>query len=241
MQYNRIQIRNWRELATPFYGDAVVFDIFRCSTTVQTLLSNKKRETILVSRSLDHLKTLCHDFSIFSELKTSLRCALRFDNSPAEAIQFHQMSDCLVSTTSGTPAMFAAKNFQNVYIGSLANFSALVRLLTNNNERTGNDGQITLLPAADPSGNHVEDELVAEQIAIALDGYATDSEFVRACADQARAKIEASGRVEHLIGKLNTGADDVQICLDIDRYDFVPKVDFSPWCNTPGLARVYRS
>ncbi len=64
MQYNRIQIRNWRELATPFYGDAVVFDIFRCSTTVQTLLSNKKRETILVSRSLDHLKTLCHDFSL---------------------------------------------------------------------------------------------------------------------------------------------------------------------------------
>lgn len=235
MQYERIEIRNWRDLEKNVEGDAVVFDVFRCSTTVQTLLANEQRENVLVSRSLDHLKTLCGDFSIFSELEAQLKCVKRFDNSPAEAIQYKDLNDCLVSTTSGTPAMFAAKKFQNVYIGSLANFSALVKLLTESNDK------ITLLPAADPTGNHVEDELVAEQIAIALDGYSQDQEFVRACAEQARAKIEASGRVEHLSQKLPTGADDMQICLDIDRYDFVPKLDFSPWCNTPGLARVFRN
>ncbi len=234
VQYERIAIQNWRSITDKPQGIAVIFDVFRCSTTVQTLLNQKDRDFVLVSKDLNHLKTLCGEFSIFSELPAKLNCASRFDNSPAKAAEFNESNSCLVSTTSGTPAMFAAKFFQKVLVGSLANFSALVK------ELAAESGKITLLPAADPSGNHVEDSIVAEQIAIAIDGFSDDENFVSACADQARVKIEASGRIEHLTEKLPTGADDMQICLDIDRYDFVPRLDFEPWCNLPGLARVYR-
>lgn len=228
MQYERIAIRNWRELETPAEGIAVIFDVLRCSTTIQSLLSSKPRDHILVSKSLDQLKTISNDFVIFSELTTEVSCAKRFDNSPAAALEFSTPDTCLVATTSGTPAIFAARNFEKVYVGSLANFSALVSHLAKY------EGKISLLPAAKPESPHIEDGVVAEQLAIALDGYSDDATFVNACAQQALAKIESSGRIADI-----QNADDVQICLDIDRYDFVPQVDFQPWCNIPGLAKVF--
>lgn len=232
MRQSDITIRDWRNLPATVSGDAIIFDVFRCSTTLQSLLS-KDCENVMVTQSLDKIKTLCSDFRIFSELPEVVACRKRFDNSPASAeSQIDFSANNLVATTSGTPAIFAARNFDRVFIGSLANFSSIVRLLQNKT------APITLLPAAKPDSTDVEDGIVAEQIAIALDGYATDSAFVRACAEQAKAKIESSGRIQYLEDKLETGVRDMKICMDIDRFDFVPILNFEPWCNIPGLARV---
>jgi phosphosulfolactate phosphohydrolase-like enzyme len=151
-----------------------------------------------------------------------VRCRERFDNSPQEALTRPWPEGCtaLVATTSGTPAMFAAQEFQKVYVGSLVNFSALVAHLSRI------DTPVTLIPAARPGVDHVEDEITAQAMATALGGFANLPDFVRQCAEQAKERVIASGRPDHLARKLATGAPDVKIAMEIDRYADVVALNF---------------
>jgi hypothetical protein len=55
-------------------------------------------------------------------------------------------------------------------------------------------------------------------VATALEGFANLPEFVRGCAERARAAILASPRPEALAKKLEHGREDVGIALEIDRF-----------------------
>ena len=79
------------------------------------------------------------------------------------------------------------------------------------------EGPITLIPAAVPDWQHVEDEIACQAVATALEGFTNLPEFVRECAESARERILASPRPGLLAKKISTGADDVKIALDIDR------------------------
>jgi phosphosulfolactate phosphohydrolase-like enzyme len=126
----------------------------------------------------------------------------------------------LVATTTGTPAMFAAKKFEKVYVGSFVNFSALVAALSSY------EGAITLIPAAVPDWEHVEDEIACQTVATALEGFSNMPEFVRECAESGKARILASPRPSILAGKLVTGVEDVEIALEIDRVSQVLSLRF---------------
>ena len=149
---------------------------FVAPPTLQCLLSHRTDE-VWVARQLDGVKSLAGEFKIFSELPEDLSCRARYDNSPAKALADENQADAqspfLVVTTSGTPAMFAARSFEEVWVGALTNFSSIVQLLSQE-ERS-----ITLIPAAKPSSDDLEDGIVAQEIAIALDGYCMDEQFVR--------------------------------------------------------------
>lgn len=231
MTANRLSIRHWQDSLEPT-GIAVVFDIFRCSTTIHCLQS-KGASPLWIAPSLPVLaeeKELLSTLSIFSELRTEISCRERFDNSPKLALA-HGTRDksALVATTTGTPAMFAARNFKRVYVGSLVSFSALIK------ELMLTDDRITLIPAGFKEARHVEDEIAAQAVATALDGYADIAEFVQGCAEQARAQIIASGRPAELTEKLKaTGAEDVAIAMDIDRFALVPTIQFA----SPILGKV---
>ena len=108
--------------------------------------------------------------------------------------------------------MFAAYKFRKVFVGSFVNFSALVKSLSEF------DGPITLIPAAVPDWQHVEDEIACQSVATALEGFANIPDFVRQCAESGKERILASHRPGHLAGKLTTGTDDVRIALEIDRF-----------------------
>lgn len=125
--------------------------------------------------------------------------------------------------------MFAARNFEEVLVGSLVGFSALIAKLASDPR------DITLIPAAFTHSNHVEDGIVAQAVATALEGYYTHKKFVDGCAEQARAQIHASGRVKFLSERLSTGVTDTTICLDTDRFETVPKIIFG---THPLLAQV---
>lgn len=163
------------------------------------------------------------EMRVFSELSQPVECRERYDNSPLEAITRPWSSEIpsLVATTTGTPAMFAAKNFEAVYVGSLVNFSALVAHLSSLNK------SITLIPATFPEAKHVEDEITAQAMATALEGFANMPDFVRQCAGHAKEQIIASGRPAFLSQKLATGADDVRLSMEIDRYSSVLKINFA--------------
>lgn len=220
-----LSIRHWQDPLT-HEGVAVVFDIFRCSTTIHCLKS-KQSDPLFVARSLPALAaeadpSFLKQLRVFSELRTEVFCRERYDNSPKLALEKSQSGEgALISTTTGTPAMFAAQKFRRVYVGSLVSFSALIRELAELRE------SITLIPAAFKDSGHVEDQIAAQAVATALSGYCDMPDFVRGCAEEACQQIRASGRVEQLSQKLvATGREDINIALDIDRFDFVPYLQF---------------
>jgi phosphosulfolactate phosphohydrolase-like enzyme len=210
-----LSIRSWLEPFPSAEGAAVVFDIFRCSTTIHCL-AHQGRGPLFVAPSLKEVAedARVRPMRVFSELSQPVECGERFDNSPKHALgsPWPQGAPALVATTTGTPAMFAARKFERVFVGSLVNFSALVRALTEYG------GPITLIPAAIPEWQHVEDEIACQAVATALEGFANLPEFVSECAQAARERILASPRPENLARKLLTGADDVRIALEVDRF-----------------------
>ena len=88
--------------------------------------------------------------------------------------------------------------------------------------------------------DHVEDGIVAQDVAIALDGFCLDPAFVQSCGRKSIEKILASGRREYLERKLPTGKPDMKLALELDRYDYLMKINFQPGSNVPGLARVLK-
>lgn len=215
MTSSRISIRTWLEPFPKKEGVAVVFDIFRCCTTVHTLAA-KGRGPLFVAPSLKDAATdeRVRAMRVFSELSQPVECTERYDNSPLQAgtSDWESGRPALVATTTGTPAMFAAYQFEKVYVGSFVNFSPLVAALA------AFEGPITLIPAAVPEWSHVEDEIACQSVATALEGFFNIPDFVRQCAEAGRERILASPRPAHLAGKLATGADDVRLSLEIDRY-----------------------
>jgi phosphosulfolactate phosphohydrolase-like enzyme len=219
-----ISIRTWTEGFSEPKGVAVAFDIFRCCTTIHCLF-NRLANPLLVAPSLKEIiaEPRIREYRIFSELSQPAVCHQRFDNSPFHALNHHpDQAPSLVATTTGTPSMFAARGFEKVYVGSLVNFSALVRTLA------AYRGPITLVPAALPGSTQIEDEIVAQAVATALEGFANIPDFVKQCGAQAKEKILASPRPEVLAGKLPTGREDVQIALDVDRFDQALALAFEP-------------
>lgn len=219
-----LSIRTWTEGFSSPEGVAVVFDIFRCSSTIYTLHGRKLgpvfvAPSILAAQGDPRLP----GWRVFSELSQPSVCLERFDNSPHQAL-LHPASGpstSLVATTTGTPAMFAARGFKKVFVGSFVNFSALIHTLT------AVDTPITLIPAALPGSTQIEDEIAAQAVATALEGFSNIPDFVRQCAAQAKEKILASPRPEVLAKKLvNTGVEDVRLALEVDRYSEVLALSF---------------
>ena len=204
----KLSIHPWQEPLPSEPGIAVVFDVFRCTTTLQALASRTKQIYVR-----PHLAAFSTDGLVFSELPETPSCQERFDNSPSLALTHTLKPECpyYVATTTGTPAMFAARQ-HSVLLGSLTNFSALVAFLSEQSQ------PIYLLPAAPQAWQHVEDEITAMAVATALEGYFSLPEFVSACAKQAKERILQSGRVEYLSQKLPTGQEDTAIALSIDRF-----------------------
>jgi phosphosulfolactate phosphohydrolase-like enzyme len=218
---NRLSIRHWQD-ALDGKGVAVVFDIFRCSTTIHCL-KHRGSDPLWIAPNLPSLvdANFRQNLSIFSELKTDISCLARFDNSPKLALENGRPSQpALVATTTGTPAMFAARIYRQVYVGSLVSFSALIKELSTLNE------PITLIPAAFKDAGHVEDQITAEAVAAALDGFSNMPDFINGCANRAVELIKASGRPDLLAGKIVSGLEDVTVAMDVDRFGLVSKVNF---------------
>lgn len=228
-----LSIRSWLEPFPSTDGVAVVFDIFRCSTTIHCL-SALGKGPLFVAPSLQEADRddRTHGMRVFSELSQPIECRERFDNSPLHASSkpWEDGLSALVSTTTGTPAMFAARNFEKVYVGSFVNFSSLVAALA------AFDGPVTLIPAAVPEWQHVEDEIACQSVATALEGFTNIPDFVRQCAETGKERILASPRPGLLAKKLVTGADDVRIALEIDRTPNLLSLQF----DDSTLARVLK-
>ena len=141
-----------------------------------------------------------------------------FGNSPFEisTIDFHGKT-IVQRTSAGTRGIVAASQALRLYAGSLVTAAATVRGLLQ-----GSPDQITLVAMG---GNGItrtdEDELCAIHLRNRLEGRQGDAEAVRRV-------IRAGGETArfHDPTRPYLHPEDVDIALDIDRYDFAVRVDF---------------
>jgi 2-phosphosulfolactate phosphatase len=139
-----------------------------------------------------------------------------FGNSPFEASEAELAGKTIVQRTgAGTQGIVAASGAERLYAASLVTASATVRAML-----AGLPAQITLVAM----GNNTvvrtdEDELCAIHLRNLLEGRPGDAEAVRRV-------ILAGGEIAHFAdtARPHMHPRDLDIALDVDRYDFAIRV-----------------
>lgn len=206
-------------------GCVVILDVIRCSNTVLGALESGADEVWLVG-DLDQaqaLKAAHPDWDLWGERGGVMVPGFQGDNSPAQARKCRLAGRSVVLTTSnGSQAAARLHQAGPVFIGSLDNAAALVRVIN----RLA-PAEVTMLAVGDGDNRlSVEDELVAEHLLALLAGRASDPAQV---AEAIRAG--ESGRRLCALGQ----HDDLTLCCRPDMSQAVPVVE----AGDPPRARLW--
>lgn len=217
---SREECENWKDAA-------VVVDVLRGATTVCALLNRGKKQVVLTAGADDSGRFLARhpQFEAYSDF------ALKggADNSPYEASRASAKTPALVSTVSGTEAVFALKNASLVLLGGFCNFYTLVSVLKKIQQ------DVLLVPGALFGANdEVEDSLCVSALKDAVHGIGF--------AENAVTEVQTTLRyVEFLKNGPKTAAKDAKIAFAVDKIKLVPQVTFAEdksfaVCHTYGSA-----
>ena len=207
-----------------------VIDVFRAFTTAAVALANGASGIVMV-RTVEEALAL-RDAGIgqicMGEVGGRPPDGFDFGNSPFEisGVDFHGKT-IIQRTSAGTQGIVAAANqADRLYAASLVTAEATVRALL-----SGSPDQISLVAMGDNGIKRTdEDELCAIHLRNRLEGRLSD-------ADAIRRLILAGGEVQRFSDPARPylHSEDVDIALDIDRYDFAVRVGFE---NGRPVARV---
>jgi 2-phosphosulfolactate phosphatase len=227
-----ISIHSLLEGATRATGTVAIIDVFRAFTTAAVALANGASKIVMVGTVEEAFKLreagigqIC-----MGEVRGRAPPGFDFGNSPFEisGVDFGGKT-ILQRTSAGTQGVVeAATKAERLYAVSLVTAEATVRALL-----SGPPDQVSLVAMGDNGLKRTdEDELCAIHLRNRLEGRPVD-------ADAIRRLILAGGEV----GRFQDPArpylhpEDVDIALDIDRYDFAIRVEFE---NGRPVARVER-
>jgi 2-phosphosulfolactate phosphatase len=215
-----ISIHSLLEGATRATGTVVVIDVFRAFTTAAVALANGASRIVMV-RSVEEALAL-RDAGVgqisMGEVQGRAPPEFDFGNSPFEISSVDFRDKTIIQRTSaGTQGIVAAIQAKRLYAASLVTAEATVRALL-----SGSPDQISLVAMGDNGINRTdEDELCAIHLRNRLEGRPGD-------ADAIRRLIFAGGEVGrfHDPARPYLHPEDVDIALDVDRYDFALRVEF---------------
>jgi 2-phosphosulfolactate phosphatase len=214
-----ISIRSLLDGARNATGAVAVIDTFRAFTTAAVALANGASRIIMVA-SVEEALTLRDTEPgaiCMGEVRGRAPEAFDFGNSPFEiaAVDFNGKT-VIQRTSAGTQGIVAAApRADRLYAASLVTADATVRALL-----SAATGQITIVAMGDNGITRTdEDELTAIHLRNRLEGRPGDREAVRRM-------ILAGGEVERFYDPARPGhrPEDVEIALDIDRFDFAIRV-----------------
>lgn len=199
-------------------GHVAIIDVFRAFTTAAVALANGATKIIMVS-SVDEaleLRTRGVVQICMGEVGGRKAAGFDFGNSPFE-ISDVRFGDQTVAqrTSAGTQGIIAAKGAKRLYATSLVTATATARALV-----TGSPGRISLVAMGHEGVARTdEDELCALHLRNLIEGRLGDPEAVRRL-------ILAAGEAVRFRDpeKLHSPVGDLDIALDIDRYDFAVRV-----------------
>jgi 2-phosphosulfolactate phosphatase len=216
-----ISIHSLLEGATRATGTVAVIDVFRAFTTAAVALANGASAIVMVRTVDEALKLRETGIGQICVGEVRGRAPPGFDlgNSPFEisSVDFGGKT-ILQRTSAGTQGVVeAATKAERLYAVSLVTAEATVRALL-----SGSPDQISLVAMGDNGLKRTdEDELCAIHLRNRLEGRPGDPDAIRRL-------ILVGGEVQrfHDPSRPYLHPEDVDIALDIDRYDFAVRVDF---------------
>jgi 2-phosphosulfolactate phosphatase len=197
-----------------------VIDVFRAFTTAAVALANGAIGIVMV-RSVEEALAL-RETGIgqicMGEVRGRAPPGFDFGNSPfaISSVDFHGKT-IIQRTSAGTQGIVAAGRAERLYAASLVTAEATVRAIL-----SGSPDQISLVAMGDNGIKRTdEDELCAIHLGNRLEGRPGDPDAIRRL-------ILAGGEVGrfHDPARPYLHPEDVDIALDIDRYDFAVRVVF---------------
>ena len=216
-----ISIHSLLEGATRATGTVALIDVFRAFTSAAVALANGAAGIVMV-RSVEEALAL-RDAGIgqicMGEVRGRAPPGFDFGNSPFEISGVDFGGKAIVQRTSaGTQGIVAGgKRAVGLYAASLVTADATVRALL-----SGSPDQISLVAMGENGLSRTnEDELCAIHLRNRLEGRPGDPDAIRRL-------ILAGGEVGrfHDPSRPYLHPEDVDIALDIDRFDFAVKVEF---------------
>lgn len=216
-------------------GGVVIIDVFRAFTTAAVALANGASRIIMVS-GVEEAIALRKDGAAelcMGEIEGVPPKEFDIGNSPYEIAKTDFSGKTIVQRTSaGTLGIVAARKAEVLYAGSLVTARATVRSLLSQSP-----AQVTLVAMGKKAATRTdEDELCAMHMCNLLEGRPGN-------ADAARQMIMAGSQVQRFFdpSKTHLHPQDLDIALDIDRYDFAIRVkieDGNPVARAEGLVKT---
>jgi 2-phosphosulfolactate phosphatase len=214
-----VVIRSLAEGAKQAVGRVAIIDVFRAFTTAAVALANGASRIIMVSTAEEALALRGKGVGQVCVGEVGGRAPAGFDfgNSPFEVSRVDFRGQTLIQRTSaGTQGIVLAEKAQLIYATSLVVASTTAKAL-----RSGAPNCITLVAMGNNAISRTdEDELCALHLRSLLEGKSGNAEAVRAL-------ILASEEAERFgdPARPHFHPADLEIALDIDRYDFAIRVD----------------
>jgi 2-phosphosulfolactate phosphatase len=217
----KIVIQSLLEGATRATDTVAVIDVFRAFTTAAVALANGASKIVMVSTVEEALavrQSRVGDICM-GEVGGRAPDAFDYGNSPFEIVNVDFTGKTIIQRTSaGTQGIVAASGrATRLYAASLVTATATTRALA-----SGSPDEITLVAMGDNGVNRTdEDELCAVHLRNLLEDRPGDPEAVRRL-------VLAGGEVArfHDPSRPHLHREDVEIALDIDRYDFAIRVGY---------------
>src|SRR6516164_5939962 len=212
-------------------GTVAVIDVLRAFTTAAVTLANGASRIVMVGSVEDAL--MLRDAGVaqtcMGEVRGRAPDGFDFGNSPFEISGVDFGGKTIIQRTSaGTQGIVAAIRAERLYAASLVTADATVRALLSDSRR-----RISLIAMGDNGLQRTdEDELCAIHLRNRLEGRPSDPGAIRRL-------ILAGGEVGrfHEPARPYLHPEDVDIALDIDRYDFAVRVNIE---DGRPVARVER-
>lgn len=199
-------------------GVVVVIDVFRAFTTAAVALARGAAKIIIVGSVEEALALRSAGVGHFCMGEVRGRAPPGFDlgNSPFEASEADFAGKTIIQRTSaGTQGIVAARQAVELYAGSLVTATATARAVLKHSPT-----QVTLVAMGKEGASRTdEDELCAIHLRNLLEGR-------RAAGSAIREVILAGPQIPefHDPAKPYLHPGDLEIALDIDRYDFAVRV-----------------
>jgi 2-phosphosulfolactate phosphatase len=217
-----IQILQLVEGARQARGLAVIIDVFRAFSTACYIFNNGAEKIIPVTEVSEafQMKKNNPEFILLGEEFEKKVPGFDFGNSPSHILNADFNGKIIVQrTSSGTLGIVSALNADEIITGSFVNARAIIRYILQQKPAILSlvcMGYAALRPVE-------EDTLCAEYIAETLKGRSVD--FKR------MVSIIKNTSAKRFYDPANAGfspPEDVDLCLDLNRFDFILKADKSP-------------
>lgn len=215
-----INIYQFIEGARKAEGLTVIIDVFRAFSVACYVIENGAEKIIPVGdiETAYQLKTEHPEYILMGERGGRIQQGFDYGNSPSQIQNMDFIGKTVVHTTSaGTQGIVNAVNAEERITGSFVNIQAIIDYI-----RMKNPQKVSLVcmgwEGHQPAD---EDTLCAEYMKNALEGRTNDfSDIVKFLREESR-----TGRFLDLSGESTAPASDFDLCLSLDRFNFVLKVE----------------